>query len=86
MTLAVTADTISGWVVRRQEVPPFVRHRLTLTGSRWYIRWLSGRGRTPTSCVFPGFSVATMEKYCDSCGDGEYYYHSSSSASEDAGV
>jgi hypothetical protein len=34
---------------------------------------MSGRGKTPTFCVFPVFSVAVMEKCCDACGDGEYY-------------
>jgi hypothetical protein len=32
---------------------------------------VSGRGKTPTFCVFPVFSVAVMEKCCDACGDGE---------------
>jgi hypothetical protein len=71
VTLAVTGNTISGRVVRRQRVPVFEGHRLPLTGSRWDIRWLSGRGKTPTFCVFPVFSVAVMEKCCDACGDGE---------------
>jgi hypothetical protein len=31
---------------------------------------VSGRGKTPTFCVFPVFSVAVMEKCCDACGDG----------------
>jgi hypothetical protein len=48
----------------------FEKHRLALTGSRLDIRWLSGRGKTPTFCVFPVFSVAVMEKCCDACGDG----------------
>jgi hypothetical protein len=34
---------------------------------------VSGRGTTPTFCVFPVFSVAVMEKCWDACGDGEYY-------------
>jgi hypothetical protein len=71
VTLAVTGNSISGRVVRRQRVPVFEGHRLPLTGSRWDIRWLSGRGETPTFCVFPVFSVAVMEKRCDACGDGE---------------
>jgi hypothetical protein len=37
---------------------------------------VSGRGKTPTFCVFPVFSVAVMEKCCDACGDGEYYFRS----------
>jgi hypothetical protein len=49
---------------------------MPLTGSRWDIRWLIGRGKKPTFCVFPVFSVAVMEKCCDACGDGEYYFRS----------
>jgi hypothetical protein len=47
---------------------------MTLTGRRCDIRWVSGRGKTPTFCVFPVFSVAAMEKCCDACGDGDYYF------------
>jgi hypothetical protein len=36
--------------------------------------------KTPTFCVFPVFSVAVMEKCCDACGDGEYYFRSGFSA------
>jgi hypothetical protein len=64
----------------------FQWHRLPLTGSRWDIRWLSSRGTKPTFCVFPVFSVAVLEKCCDACGDGEYYFRSGFSASEGAGV
>jgi hypothetical protein len=62
VTLAVKGNTISGRVYRRPWVPVFERHRLPLTGSRWDIRWLIGRRRKPTFCVFPVFSVAVMEK------------------------
>jgi hypothetical protein len=62
------------------------KHRLPLSGSRWDIRWVSGGGKTPTFCVFPVFSVAVMEKCCDACGDGEYYFRSGCSAPEGAGV
>jgi hypothetical protein len=86
VTLAVTGNTISGRVFRRQRVPEFQRHRLPLTGSRWDIRWLIGRRTKPTFCVFPVFSVAVMEKCCDACRDGEYYFRSGFSASEGAGV
>jgi nitrate reductase NapE component len=86
VTLAVTGNTSSGRVVRRQRMLVSREHRLPLTGSRWDIRWLSGRGKTPTFCVFPVFSVAVMEKCCDACGDGEYYFRSSCLASEDADV
>jgi hypothetical protein len=50
----------------------FQGHRLPLTGSRWDIRWVSGRGKSPTVFVFPVFSVTVMEKCCDTCGDGKY--------------
>jgi hypothetical protein len=77
VTLAVTKNTISGRVFRPQRVPEFHWHRLPLTGSRWDIRWLIGRRTKPTFCVFPVFSVAVMEKCCDACRDGEYYFRSS---------
>jgi hypothetical protein len=73
VTLAVTGNTNSGRVFRRYRVTVFQWHRLPLTGSRWDIRWVSGRGMTPTFFVFPVFSVAVMEKYCDACGDEEMY-------------
>jgi hypothetical protein len=56
VTLAVTENTISGLVFRRQRVPVFQGHRLPLTGSRWDIRWLIGRRTKPTLCVFSVFS------------------------------
>jgi hypothetical protein len=59
-------------------------HRLPLTGSRWDIRWLSGRGKTPTLCAFRVFSVAVMEKCCDACGDVEYHFLSEHLASQNA--
>jgi hypothetical protein len=43
-------------------------------------------GKTPTFCVFRVFSVAVMEKCCDACGDGEYYFRSSFSTLQGAGV
>jgi hypothetical protein len=70
-------------------VPVFQWHRLPLTGSRWDLRWVIGRRTKPTLCVFsvfPVFSVAVMVKCCDACGDREYYFGSSFSASESAGV
>jgi hypothetical protein len=86
VTLAVTENTISGQVVWRHRVLLSQEHRLLLTGSRWDIRWLSGRGKTPTLCVFPVFSVAVMEKCCDACGDGEYYFRSGCLASCNASI
>jgi hypothetical protein len=71
--------------LRRHRVPEFERHRMPLTGSRWDIRWLIGRRTKRTFCVFPVFSVAVMEKCCDACRDGEYYFRSGFSASEGAG-
>jgi hypothetical protein len=46
LRLAVRGNSISGRVVRRQRVPVFEGHRLPSTGSRWDIRWVSGRGKT----------------------------------------
>jgi hypothetical protein len=71
VTLAVTENTSLGRVFWQQRMALFWQHRLSLTGSGWDIRWLSGRGKTPTLCAFPVFSVAVMEKCCDACGDGE---------------
>jgi hypothetical protein len=83
VTFAVTRNTSSGRLFG-VKIRCLSEHRLPLTGSRWDIRWLSGRGKTPTFCVFPVFSVAVMEKCCDACGDGEYYFRSSFSASQGA--
>jgi hypothetical protein len=71
--LAVTGNTISGRVFRRNKVTVFQGHRLPLTGIRQDIRLMSYTGKTPTFCVFPGICEAVMEKCCDACGDGEYY-------------
>jgi hypothetical protein len=37
---------------------------------------VSYSAKTPTFCVFRVFSVAVMEKCCDACGDGDYYFRS----------
>jgi hypothetical protein len=37
---------------------------------------VSYSGKTPNFCVFLVFSVASMEKCCEACGDGEYYFRS----------
>jgi hypothetical protein len=50
------------------------------------MRWLIGRRTKPTFCVLPVFSEAVMEKCCDACGDGEYYFSICFSASEGATV
>jgi hypothetical protein len=76
VTLAVTVHTTLFRVVWQQSMSLFREHRLPLTGSGWDIRWLSGRGKTPTWWVFPVFSVAVMEECCDADGDGEYYFRS----------
>jgi hypothetical protein len=47
---------------------------------------VSYSGKTPTFCVFPVFSVAVMEKCCDACGDGGYYFRSSFSTLQCDGV
>jgi hypothetical protein len=86
VTLAVTGNTISGRVFQHQRLPEFQWHRPSLTGSRWDIRWLIGRRTKPTFCVFSVLNVAVMEKCCDACGYGEYYFRSGFSASEGAGV
>jgi hypothetical protein len=36
------------------------------------------------SVYLPVFRVAVLEKCCDACGDGEYYFRSGSPASEGA--
>jgi hypothetical protein len=50
------------------------------------IQRLIGRRTKPTFCVFPVFSVAVMEKCCDACRDGEYYFRSVFWVSKGAGV
>jgi hypothetical protein len=86
VTNAHTGTTNYGHVARRQRLSGLQKHRVLLTGSRWDIRFLSDRGKTPTFCVFTVFSVAVMEKCCDACGGGEYYLRSGSLASQSAGV
>jgi hypothetical protein len=86
VTLVVTGNTISGRIFLFQRVPEFQRHRLLLTGSRWDIQWLIGRRTKPIFCVFPLFSVAVMERGCDACRDGEYYFRSIFSVSNGARV
>jgi hypothetical protein len=86
VTLAVTGNTISGRFFLFQRVPEFHRHRLLLTGSRCYKQWLIDRGTKPIFCIFPAFSVAVMERGCDACRDGEYYFRSVFSVSKGAGV
>jgi hypothetical protein len=59
LRLAVRGNSISGRVVRRQRVPVFEGHRLPSTGSRWDIRWVSGRGKT----IFCVFSLALWKGF-----------------------
>jgi hypothetical protein len=59
---------------------------LPLTESRSDIRWLIGRRTKPTFCVFSILSVTVMEKCCDACGYGEYYFRSRHPASGSAVV
>jgi hypothetical protein len=75
VTLAATVNTISVGFSRHR-VSVFLGHRLPLTGSRWDKPWLIGRGLKPTSCVLPVLGLAVMEKSCDACGDGKYYFRS----------
>jgi hypothetical protein len=81
VTLAVTGNTIPGHAVWRQRMWVSPKHRLSFIRSRWNIRWQSGREKTPTLCVFPVITVAVIKKFCDACGDGEYYFLSGCLAS-----
>jgi hypothetical protein len=47
LRLAVRENSISDRVVRRQRVPVFEGHRLPSTASRWDIRQVSCREKTP---------------------------------------
>jgi hypothetical protein len=73
VTLAVTKNTSLGRIVWRQRMPVSREHRSFLTGNQWDIVLLSGRGKTPTLCAFPVFSVAVTAMFCDTCGDGANY-------------
>jgi hypothetical protein len=86
VTIAVTGNTISGRVFRRQRVPVFKKHRLPLTASRRDKRWVIGRRTKPTFCVFPVLCVAAIGKCFDASGDQECSFRSGFSASEGAGV
>jgi hypothetical protein len=86
VTLAVTGNSIYGRVFRRCRVTVFQRHRMPLTGCRWDIRLVSYSEETPTFCVFPVMSVSVMEKCCDACGEGEYFFRSGFFESQGAGV
>jgi hypothetical protein len=77
LTLAVTRTTISGRVFRRSRMSVSQRHRRLLTEIDEIYGWQVAVQRRLTLCVFPVFSVAVMEKCCDACGDGEYYFRSS---------
>jgi hypothetical protein len=76
VTLAVTGNTNTSGVLRRQRVPEIKWHRLPLIGSRWDIRWLIGRRTKPFFCVFHVSSVAVLAKCCDACFYGNYYLRS----------
>jgi hypothetical protein len=84
VTLALKCSIISAGVVWRHGTQLLQLHGLPFTGSRLDILWLSGRRKTPTLCVFPVLSASVMEKCCDACGNGEYYFGSSCLASEGA--
>jgi hypothetical protein len=74
LTFAVTRNTISGQVFRRSRMSVSQRRRRLLTEIDEIYGWLVAVQRRLTLCVFPVFSVAVMEKCCDACGDGEYYF------------
>jgi hypothetical protein len=76
VTLAATVNTTFDRIFQRHRVSVFLGHRLPLTGSRWDLPWLIGRGLKPTSCVLPVLGLAVMEKSCDACGEGKYYFRS----------
>jgi hypothetical protein len=60
---------------------------MPVTDSRRDIRWVSYSEKTATFCVFPVITaLAVMEKCCDACGDGEYYFQSRFSALQGDGV
>jgi hypothetical protein len=86
VTLVVKGSIISGIVIWRHRVPEFKGHRLPLTASRWDIRWLIGRRTKPSFSVFSVLYVEVMEKCCDACGYGEYYFHLGFSETWGAGV
>jgi hypothetical protein len=86
VTLAVTGNTISGRRFRRFGVTVCHRHRRPLTEVDEIYGWLVTVERRLTLCVFPVFSVAVMEKCCDACGDGEYYFRSGFSTIRGDGV
>jgi hypothetical protein len=64
LRLAVRGNSISGRVVRCPRVPVFEWDGLPSTGSRWDIRWVSGRGKT----IFCVVSLAAMEGGFEACG------------------
>jgi hypothetical protein len=78
--------TISDRVLRRMKMPLFEWQLLPFTGVGLDMRQLSGRGRTPTFCVFHVFSVAAMEKRCHASGNGEYYFRCDSLVSAEASI
>jgi hypothetical protein len=86
VTLAVTGNTISGRVLSALQGDGVLEASTAGDRSRRDIRCLSYSGKTATFCVFPVFSVAVMEKCCDACGDGEYYFRSGFSALQGDGV
>jgi hypothetical protein len=86
VTLVITVISTYGRIFQQLRLPVLYWHRPSLTASRWDIRWLIGRRTKPTFCVFSVLNVEVMEKCCDACGYGEYYFRSSFSASLGAGV
>jgi hypothetical protein len=62
------------------------RHRRPLTEVDEIYGWLMTVERRLTLCVFPVYSVAVLEKCCDACGNGDYYFRSGISTLKVDGV
>jgi hypothetical protein len=76
VTLAVTGNTISGRSFSTLQGDGVSEASTAVDRKSMDLRLVIYSGKTPTFCVFPVFSVAVMEKCCDACGDGEYYFRS----------
>jgi hypothetical protein len=59
-----------------QTVTVFQRHRLPLTRCRWDIRLGELYWQDADFLCISCICAAVMEKCCDACGDGEYYFWS----------
>jgi hypothetical protein len=61
-------------------------HRLPLTGKSMGHTVAERSWKDADFVCFPVFRVVVMEKCCDACGDGEYYFRSGCSASCNASI